>query len=67
MYLILGPLTFTNNGRTTLYGIVSGPGVVIEPAGFAVCRQGTTFFRVATPGALEWISKFKKQNNKVTK
>ena len=54
---LLGPLTYTSEGKTTIYGVVSGPGV----AGMqGYCISPSTYFRVNTPDALQWIKTFLK-------
>ena len=47
-----GPLTHTDeNGKTTLYGVVEGPGQI--PGN---CNTTGVFSRVSNPNVLEWIN-----------
>ena len=47
----LGPLTYTSNdGQTTLYGVVSGGGCRED-----TCMTSTVNGRVSEPGILRWI------------
>ena len=54
---LLGPLTYTSDGETTIYGVVSGQGV-FDYKGY--CVSPTRYFRVNTPDALIWIKTFVK-------
>ena len=54
---LLGPLTYTSDGKTTIYGVVSMPGVSGRE-GF--CISPSTYFRVNKPDALPWIKTFLK-------
>ena len=51
--MYLGPLTYTDyDGKTTVFGIVSGAGNKVE----GTWRKGTVAFsRVSYPGILDWI------------
>ena len=52
VFITLGPLTYTDaDGKTTVYGAVSGPGI-LENLGQSVA----VFSRVAHPDILAWIS-----------
>ena len=42
---IVGPLTYTKNGQTTIYGVVSA----------GDCKLGTLFGAVSAPKVWEWI------------
>lgn len=47
-----GPMTFTSeDGKTTLYGVVSGPGDMVNP----ICETTGLMVRVSEPGLLNWI------------
>ena len=51
LFFVLGPLTFTErNGKTTLYGVVRGPG-----GKGPNCLSTGEFGRVAEPSILRWI------------
>ena len=50
--MCLGPLTYTDkDGKTTVFGIVSGPGDIALDDG----QSTASFTRVAYPGILNWI------------
>ena len=45
-------MTFTSeDGKTTLYGVVSGPGDMVNP----ICETTGLMVRVSEPGLLNWI------------
>ena len=51
--MYLGPLTYTDkDGKTTVFGIVSGPGGWKNPG-----KSTTAFTRVSYPGILHWIKR----------
>ena len=59
----LGPLTFTKDGKTTLYGVVSfvGYGGILEDGVLKkTVKNDGIYVRVSTPDILEWINKFMK-------
>ena len=48
--MYLGPLTYTDkDGKTTVFGIVSGPGHIDDG------QSTAAFTRVSYPGILNWI------------
>ena len=49
---ILGPLTYTTNLGTTLYGVVSGSGT---QGGDSDCNKNVLVGRVSEPNILNWI------------
>ena len=50
--MYLGPLTYTDkDGKTTVFGIVSGPG------GDNDGKSTAAFSRVSYPGILHWIKR----------
>ena len=50
--MCLGPLTYTDkDGKTTVFGIVSGPG------GDNDGKSTAAFSRVSYPGILHWIKR----------
>ena len=52
-----GPLTHTDeNGKTTLFGVVQGPG------DFPECLSTGIFMRVSNPNVLNWINKHIQEN-----
>ena len=63
-YFILGPLTYTKENTTTIYGIVSKSGIS-GPQGR--CLSPKVYFRVNTPDALKWIESFQESNINLTK
>ena len=63
-----GPLTYTKNGKTTLYGIVSfGIPLILNdstiPIKVAQPDEGM-YTRVATPDIITWIKDFMKKSEK---
>ena len=51
--MYLGPLTYTDkDGKTTVFGIVSGPGRFLEKE---EGKSTTAFTRVSYPEILDWI------------
>ena len=47
-----GPMTYTSeDGETTLYGVVSGPGDMDNP----ICETTALMVRVSEPSLLNWI------------
>ena len=49
---IIGPLTYTDNGTVTIYGVVTGAGN--GPIG--ECESTAVFGRVSSPNVLPWIT-----------
>ena len=47
--MVVGPLTHTANGTTTVFGIVSGP------SSFPFCQSYAVFTRVSAPVIRDWI------------
>ena len=54
---ILGPLTYTKNGTTTVYGVVSGP-AFYKPK--EQCNKLGIYIRVSAPEVLYWIHRILK-------
>ena len=53
-YLITGPLTYTSDdGSTTLYGVVSMAGAVETES--TKCQVNSVMARVSAPRILNWI------------
>ena len=50
--ITLGPLTYTKDGKTTLYGVVHGP------ASLDVCDGLGIFIRLSASVVLDWINGF---------
>ena len=60
MIIYLGPLTYTDtDGKTTTFGIVSGPGNVTN----LPISTTATFVRLSNPDILDWIKDGIKSNN----
>ena len=59
--MLSGPLTYTSKeGKTTLYGVVSGPG---KRGQLNRCMTSALYGRVSEPIILEWITGYIKQYN----
>ena len=55
----LGPLTYTDkDGKTTLYGVVSGLGTIPPHDD---CLTNGIYGRVSNPGILDWIKHYIKE------
>ena len=67
LFYFEGPLTYTKNGKTTLYGVVSfgfpifGHPTKISNMSFP---DENMFTRVAQPDILQWIHDFKQKYEK---
>ena len=60
MMIYLGPLTYTDTeGKTTTFGIVSGPGNMTN----LPTSTTATFVRLSNPDILDWIKEDIKFNN----
>ena len=46
---VAGPLTHTQKGKTTVYGITNGPGDLPD------CKSTGIFAKVSAPDILNWI------------
>ena len=57
----LGPLTYTENGKTTLYGVVSSGKIHHIDEKFITLFPESIYMRVATPDVLDWIEQFKER------
>ena len=49
---IIGPLTYTKEGKTTIHGVVSASGGF---GPFAACVSPIIYMRVSYPVHLQWI------------
>ena len=61
----LGPLTFTKDGKTTLYGVVSfvaEPTIQEDGVSKKTVDNDGMYVRVSTPDILEWINAFMNKN-----
>ena len=62
-----GPLTYTKNGKTTLYGVVSFLvpvwGHSTNPTKISLPDE-SMFARVSQPDILKWINDFKQKSEK---
>ena len=57
----LGPLTYTENGKTTLYGVVSAGKLHHIDEKFITLFPESIYMRVAKPDVLDWIEQFKER------
>ena len=57
----LGPLTHTENEKTTLYGVVSSGKLHHIDEKFTTLFPESIYMRVATPDVLDWIEHFKER------
>ena len=61
LFYFEGPLTYTENGKTILYGVVSGAFIPHDKSTIPIkmpLPDETMFTRVAHPDILEWITDF---------
>ena len=58
-----GPLTFTENGKATVYGIVSARGVVGELTE-VYDRRRTLYHKISTNDSLNWINEYLEKYDK---
>ena len=62
-YFYSGPLTFTDNGKATVYGTVSARGVMGNfPEVFD--RVRTLYHKISTNDSLNWINEYLKKYEK---
>ena len=57
-------MTYTENGKTTLYGVVSTIKIVTDKMLNKMLFDETIYMRVATPDVLDWIKNFMKTHEK---
>ena len=57
-------MTYTENEKTTLYGVVSTIKIVTDKMLNRMLFDETIYMRVATPDVLDWIKNFMKTHEK---
>ena len=61
-FIFSGPLTYTDKrGKTTVFGIVSGPGRIPAPDNLGLGPKA--YVRVSNPEILNWIKEEIRSNN----